>query len=89
MHKGTLHLTRLNKFEFYLQTKQSKPLNDAKALELGANFIGEVSLFLMVGSLVFIEAARSSIKTKNKEKEILKRIENLENLSKSSILDRG
>ncbi|KAF9166909.1 hypothetical protein DFQ26_006436 [Actinomortierella ambigua] len=43
-----------------------RPLNDARAVEMGANFLGEAIIFGVAGSLIFVEQARSRRNAKDR-----------------------
>ncbi|KAI9178663.1 hypothetical protein H9P43_005325 [Blastocladiella emersonii ATCC 22665] len=57
----------LKKSIFDYQIDHVRPLSDVRALEMGANFIGEATLFSLVATVVVIETTRSSISSKRKE----------------------
>ncbi|KAI9219284.1 optic atrophy 3 protein-domain-containing protein [Blastocladiella britannica] len=51
-----------------------RPLSDARAVELGANFIGEATLFSLVASVVVVESTRASAAAKAKESALHARL---------------
>lgn len=44
-----------------------RPLNDKKAIESGANFLLELFIFLVAGSLILYESNRSRVKSNNEK----------------------
>lgn len=66
----SMHLTDLRMRMNLVGEKKIKirPLNDNKAIEKGANFLSEVFVFSVAGSLILYESYRSRKKT-NLEKE--------------------
>jgi optic atrophy 3 protein len=55
-----------------------KPLSDARAIELGANFFSEAFIFLVAVSLILAENYRSSRKSSQRRDEVAERLEALE-----------
>ena len=60
------------------QKVRIRPLSDAKAIELGANFFSETFIFLVAVSLLLAENYRSSRSARNKRDELAERVESLE-----------
>lgn len=54
-----------------------RPLNDARAVEIGANFLGEAILFSVAGSLIILENARSRMNARDRKNYIDDSIDNL------------
>lgn len=57
---------------------QVRPLDEKKAIELGANFIGEFIIFSIAGVLLTLESWRSSRVEKNRKEDVENRLEALE-----------
>jgi hypothetical protein len=55
-----------------------RPLSDARAIELGANFFSEAFIFMVAVGLILLENWRSSRKSSQRRDEISERIEALE-----------
>ncbi|KAI9813364.1 MAG: hypothetical protein M1832_006322 [Thelocarpon impressellum] len=55
-----------------------RPLPEAKAIDMGANFISETFLFLVGGSLIVFESFRSRRKENSRREDIADRLEELE-----------
>ena len=55
-----------------------RPLSDARAIELGANFFSETFIFLVAVGLLLLENFRSSRKASNRRDEVQERLEGLE-----------
>lgn len=56
-----------------------RPLSEAKAIDLGSNFVSESFLFLVGVSLVFFETYRRSKQETSKREDVADQIEKLEN----------
>ncbi|KAG0237790.1 hypothetical protein BGW42_008411 [Actinomortierella wolfii] len=54
-----------------------RPLNDARAVEMGANFLGEAIIFGVAGSLILIEQARSRKSAKDRRNYVDDTLDNL------------
>ncbi|CAF9935281.1 MAG: hypothetical protein ALECFALPRED_006350 [Alectoria fallacina] len=59
-----------------------RPLSEAKAIDLGSNFVSESFLFLVGVSLVFFETYRRSKQETSKREDVADQIEKLENQAK-------
>ncbi|KAJ2788124.1 hypothetical protein GGI15_000145 [Coemansia interrupta] len=55
-----------------------RPLNDARAVDAGANFLGEVFIFGVAASLIFAEQIRSRNQAKKQRTAVDDRLEDLE-----------
>lgn len=75
-----LHQTDVNVRLRLLNEKNIKvrPLNDAKAIQSGANFIAEAFVFSVAGSLVFFESWRSRRKEQKRQATIVDDIQVLQ-----------
>lgn len=60
------------------QKVKIRPLSDARAIELGANFFSETFIFAVAVSLLLLENYRSSRKSSQRRDEVADRLENLE-----------
>ncbi|KAK3719116.1 hypothetical protein LTR37_004680 [Vermiconidia calcicola] len=60
------------------QKVKIRPLSDARAIELGANFFSETFIFAVAVSLLLLENYRSSRKSNQRRDEVAERIEALE-----------
>ncbi|KAI9144058.1 optic atrophy 3 protein-domain-containing protein [Paraphysoderma sedebokerense] len=82
---------RLNRTETRLKNlgaetaERVRPLNDARAIEVGANFIGEATLFTLGALIVIMESTRSYKSNKSKELALDTRIANIENVAKEAL----
>ncbi|GBB85552.1 hypothetical protein RclHR1_12040006 [Rhizophagus clarus] len=69
------------------KTEKIRPLNDAKAVEMGANFLGEAIIFGVASSLIIWEQARSYKSSKDRQYKLDDKIEMLkEEISKLKAL---
>ncbi|CAB5195617.1 unnamed protein product [Rhizophagus irregularis] len=59
------------------KTEKIRPLNDAKAVEMGANFLGEAIIFGVASSLIIWEQARSYKSSKDRQHQLDDKIEML------------
>ncbi|CAI2167769.1 15_t:CDS:2 [Funneliformis geosporum] len=59
-----------------------RPLNDAKAVEMGANFLGEAVIFGVASSLIIWEQARSYKMSKDRQHHLNDQIEKLQEETK-------
>jgi hypothetical protein len=66
-----------------------RPLDEKKAIELGANFIGEFLIFSIAGVLVTLEALRSSRNEKARREETENRIVQLEDALQRIMQDKS
>jgi optic atrophy 3 protein len=55
-----------------------RPLSDARAIELGANFFSEAFIFMVAVGLILLENWRSSRKSSQRRDEVAERLEALE-----------
>lgn len=55
-----------------------KPLEESKAIELGANFIGETIVFGMVGTAILLETTRLKSLERARKEELEERVNQLE-----------
>lgn len=55
-----------------------RPLSEAKAIDMGANFISESFLFLVAGGLIVFESMRSRRKESNRREDVADRLGELE-----------
>ncbi|CAG8482536.1 5095_t:CDS:2 [Ambispora leptoticha] len=62
-----------------LPEEKIRPLNDAKAIEAGANFLGEAIIFGIAGSLIIWEQTRSYKHTKERNTHVDETLNRLEN----------
>ena len=65
-------------FDVKLDSQNIKPLSDARAVELGANFIGESFVFGIAAALIFAENVRSRSKAQERKDLIDENISRLE-----------
>ncbi|ORX91727.1 OPA3-domain-containing protein [Basidiobolus meristosporus CBS 931.73] len=66
-HKAEMNL----KMKFLGYNKEKiRPLNDAKAIEAGANFLGESIIFTIAGSLIVFETLRTRRNKANERNEM-------------------
>ncbi|KAL7273298.1 hypothetical protein RUND412_003861 [Rhizina undulata] len=61
-----------------VKTPKIRPLSEAKAIEMGANFISEAFLFVVAGSLILYESIRSRRKEANRQDMVTERLHLLE-----------
>ncbi|CAG8518033.1 5619_t:CDS:2 [Ambispora gerdemannii] len=61
-----------------LPEEKIRPLNDAKAIEAGANFLGEAIIFGIAGSLIIWEQTRSYKHTKERNNHVDETLHKLE-----------
>ncbi|KAF8974954.1 hypothetical protein BGZ46_009550 [Entomortierella lignicola] len=54
-----------------------RPLNDARAVEIGANFLGEAIIFGVAGSLIILENARSRMNARDRKNHVDDTLDNL------------
>ncbi|KAF9584080.1 hypothetical protein BGW38_007649 [Lunasporangiospora selenospora] len=54
-----------------------RPLNDARAVEMGANFLGEAIIFGVAGSLIIFENARSRMNARDRKNHVDDSLDNL------------
>ncbi|GAN07585.1 OPA3-domain-containing protein [Mucor ambiguus] len=78
----TLEMTLKMKFLGY-KTEKIRPLNDARAVESGANFLSEAFVFAVAASVIFAESWRSRATAKNRRNYVDDALENLETQNKS------
>ncbi|OBZ88060.1 OPA3-like protein [Choanephora cucurbitarum] len=64
------------------KTEKIRPLNDARAIESGANFLSEAFVFSVAASIIIAESWRSHTKDKNRRNYVDDALENLENENK-------
>ena len=60
------------------QKQKIRPLSDARAIELGANFFSETFIFLVAVGLLLAENFRSSRKASSRRDEVQERLDSLE-----------
>lgn len=79
-HKMEVHLRRRLKNGTNLSQIEEavRPLDEKKAIELGANFIGEFVIFSVAGSVLTFEAIRNRENEKNRREDVLDRLDALE-----------
>ncbi|ORZ31541.1 optic atrophy 3-like protein, partial [Catenaria anguillulae PL171] len=58
--------TNLKRSLLDYQVDHVRPLTDARALEMGANFIGEATLFFLVAGVVVLETTRQAVSPKRR-----------------------
>ncbi|KAI8984098.1 optic atrophy 3 protein-domain-containing protein [Mycotypha africana] len=75
-------MTLKMKFLGYKKEK-IRPLNDAKAIESGANFLSEAFVFTVAASVILAESWRSRATAKNRRNYVDDALENLEGQNKS------
>ncbi|CEG68699.1 hypothetical protein G6F70_002032 [Rhizopus microsporus] len=73
-----LEMTLKMKFLGY-KTEKIRPLNDARAIESGANFLSEAFIFSVAASVIVAESWRSHTTAKNRRNHVDDALENLEN----------
>ncbi|KAI9484116.1 MAG: optic atrophy 3 protein-domain-containing protein [Benjaminiella poitrasii] len=78
----TLEMTLKMKFLGY-KTEKIRPLNDARAIESGANFLSEAFVFAVAASVIIAESWRSRATAKNRRNYVDDALENLENQNKT------
>ncbi|KAI7903614.1 optic atrophy 3 protein-domain-containing protein [Cokeromyces recurvatus] len=78
----TLEMTLKMKFLGYKKEK-IRPLNDARAIESGANFLSEAFVFAVAASVIIAESWRSRATAKNRRNYVDDALENLENRTKT------
>ncbi|KAF8926978.1 Optic atrophy 3 protein [Dissophora ornata] len=54
-----------------------RPLNDARAVEMGANFLGEAIIFGVAGSLIILENARTRMNARDRKNHVDDTLDNL------------
>ncbi|KAF9945492.1 hypothetical protein BGZ72_001285 [Mortierella alpina] len=54
-----------------------RPLNDARAVEMGANFLGEAIIFGVAGSLIIAENARTRMNARDRKNHVDDTLDNL------------
>ncbi|KAF9350074.1 hypothetical protein BGX26_011690 [Mortierella sp. AD094] len=54
-----------------------RPLNDARAVEIGANFLGEAIIFGVAGSLIILENARTRMNARDRKNHVDDTLDNL------------
>ncbi|KAF9437272.1 hypothetical protein BGZ76_001387 [Entomortierella beljakovae] len=54
-----------------------RPLNDARAVEIGANFLGEAIIFGVAGSLIILENARTRMNARDRKNHVDETLDNL------------
>ncbi|KAK3825290.1 MAG: optic atrophy 3 protein-domain-containing protein [Benniella sp.] len=73
-HKTEMQLKM--KFLGY-KVESIRPLNDARAVEIGANFLGEAIIFGVAGSLIILENARSRMNARDRKNYVDDSLDNL------------
>ncbi|KAI9365163.1 optic atrophy 3 protein-domain-containing protein [Pilaira anomala] len=74
------HLEMTLKMQFLGYKKEKiRPLNDARAIESGANFLSEAFVFSVAVSVILAESWRSRVTAKNRRNYVDDALENLEN----------
>ncbi|KAG0324491.1 hypothetical protein BGZ99_001739 [Dissophora globulifera] len=73
-HKTEMQLKM--KFLGY-KVESIRPLNDARAVEMGANFLGEAIIFGVAGSLIILENARTRMNARDRKNLVDDTLENL------------
>ncbi|RIB20578.1 optic atrophy 3 protein [Gigaspora rosea] len=71
--------TATHRFEMYLSGQKSLTLDDAKAVKMGANFLGEFILFGVATSIIVWDQAKSHRNHKNWQNSLNDSIERLRN----------
>ncbi|KAF9213073.1 hypothetical protein CPC16_011322 [Podila verticillata] len=66
-HKTEMQLKM--KFLGY-KVESIRPLNDARAVEMGANFLGEAIIFGVAGSLIILENARTRMNARDRKNHV-------------------
>ncbi|KAI7863521.1 hypothetical protein BDF14DRAFT_1733806 [Spinellus fusiger] len=67
------------------KTEIIRPLNDAKAVESGANFLGESFVFSVAATVIIAESWRSHSSAKHRRNHVDDALENLESQSILSV----
>ncbi|KAF9277860.1 hypothetical protein BGZ68_008963 [Mortierella alpina] len=73
-HKTEMQLKM--KFLGY-KVESIRPLNDARAVEMGANFLGEAIIFGVAGSLIIAENARTRMNARDRKNHVDDTLDNL------------
>ncbi|OAQ36698.1 OPA3-domain-containing protein [Linnemannia elongata AG-77] len=73
-HKTEMQLKM--KFLGY-KVESIRPLNDARAVEMGANFLGEAIIFGVAGSLIILENARTRMNARDRKNHVDDTLDNL------------
>ncbi|KAF9913698.1 hypothetical protein BX616_009731 [Lobosporangium transversale] len=73
-HKTEMQLKM--KFLGY-KVESIRPLNDARAVEIGANFLGEAIIFGVAGSLIILENTRTRMNARDRKNHIDDSLDNL------------
>ncbi|GJJ69377.1 optic atrophy 3 protein [Entomortierella parvispora] len=73
-HKTEMQLKM--KFLGY-KVESIRPLNDARAVEMGANFLSEAFIFGVAGSLIILENARSRMNARDRKNHVDETLDNL------------
>ncbi|KAF9190622.1 hypothetical protein BGZ51_008369 [Haplosporangium sp. Z 767] len=73
-HKTEMQLKM--KFLGY-KVESIRPLNDARAVEIGANFLGEAIIFGVAGSLIILENARTRMNARDRKNHVDDTLDNL------------
>ncbi|KAF9426232.1 hypothetical protein BGZ94_006785 [Podila epigama] len=73
-HKTEMQLKM--KFLGY-KVESIRPLNDARAVEMGANFLGEAIIFGVAGSLIILENARTRMNARDRKNHVDETLDNL------------
>lgn len=61
-----------------------RPLSEAKAIDMGANFLSEAFLFLVAGSLIVFESWRSRRKETSRREDVADRLAELESSERAA-----
>ncbi|KAG2202129.1 hypothetical protein INT47_008101 [Mucor saturninus] len=77
-----LEMTLKMKFLGY-KTEKIRPLNDARAIESGANFLSEAFVFSVAASVILAENWRSRVTAKNRRNYVDDALESLEEKNQS------
>ncbi|RCH95109.1 hypothetical protein CU098_008747 [Rhizopus stolonifer] len=77
-----LEMTLKMKFLGY-KTEKIRPLNDARAIESGANFLSEGFVFSVAATIIIAESWRSHTTSKNRRNHVDDALEGLEQQNKS------
>ncbi|WEW59304.1 hypothetical protein PRK78_004773 [Emydomyces testavorans] len=65
-------------------TPRIRPLSEAKAIDMGANFISEAFLFMVAGGLIVFESWRSRRKATSRREDMTDRLNELEDSEKAA-----